>query len=991
MAIKKYAGLDNNYLPTDGSVPVALGSEAIELTVTSGNVSQAVSLAGYDKIAFVTEGDTNTSIDFLELLGSETTDATLEIVKDVTASSGYALKLTGIQKLVFGTRISYVPDILKKVTLKAKKDTGNTGNLYASVVSYANGQYINKSGNISIEDYVSVVDTSSLTTSYTTNVGYVKGVGTNYIEPASNPNSPSELPATTDEAALILEATGASDIWYIDVISLEEVENDITNIPEGENLLGFTLTPNPSTIAISARGDLITEQIVIHATNKVVSLSGALWTTSDGTLIDIEVSPGIISENTKILDCTTIEDENVIITISNTYKEKTYTSECFINKYYETTAVPIYLGAFDTAPAETPYGSFVEGDYFLYTGETGGVLTQYHVYEYTGIGWTETTNPKHIQGVSGDALAIAADTGNVIYAANAFLDTLYANVVNIRKALNVNYAEDENGYPIQGMYVADDGILKAKSAILVDADLRGLINSAPLSTQNEEVSDLSASAVTAVDSLWSEADFFTNFPATVSNQLQNVTFSYDGSSYTKATKLSTASQLLYNAYTSSTKSITDVMGGNITHIGDYTVPASMPDGDDGANYVRVAIHAGWHIAGTPIIELWRGGVKLASGKQSSYTREIRASGDYLRPGDILKCYWDSSAFTFDLKVYMTGQSRSIQTHVGIIGLKSDNTTVDLGVATSGANKYHSFAFSTTSPAWNINSHLSRKSGDDIYTAVTSFPLDNYVQATGTVNGITITGVKRSSNYVQFLKSDGSSIIINRFIDGTNIGVYTLLAMSAIATFSQKEAVLTGNVYPKDSTGNYDLGQAGVVVPGGIKNRYYRNLYLTGTGKMDKLDTGQGANELYPMNQAVQTTDSPTFNNITATGSEGVRSAGARTAGTLSFGLSATFRSEAENPALGTSYRVKKKGTYTFKFSYKNVEGSTTEQFYYRFSINDIPYGNIVTNTASQGLVNVSRNIPLEGNDIIRIHAWSRYNHQIEITKVRIYQNEEGEV
>ncbi|MGI6176773.1 MAG: hypothetical protein ACOYJC_11610, partial [Christensenellales bacterium] len=203
MAIKKYAGLDNNYLPTDGSVPVALGSEAIELTVTSGAVSQAVSLEGYDKIAFVTEGDTNTSIDFLELLGSETTDATLEIVKDVTASSGYALKMTGIQKLVFGTRISYVPDILKKVTLKAKKDAGNTGNLYASVVSYANGQYINKSSSISIEDYVSVVDTSGLTTSYTTNIGYIKGVGTNYVEPASNPNSPSELPATTDEIALI--------------------------------------------------------------------------------------------------------------------------------------------------------------------------------------------------------------------------------------------------------------------------------------------------------------------------------------------------------------------------------------------------------------------------------------------------------------------------------------------------------------------------------------------------------------------------------------------------------------------------------------------------------------------------------------------------------------------------------------------------------------------------------------------------------------------
>ena len=231
--IKKYDSLDTNYLPADGSVPIALKDTAVPLTVTAGQISQAVDLSEYAKLAIVFEGSSNITVDYLQMLGNDSTDSTIEIVKDVTASSGYALKMTGAQKLVFGTPISYVPTILKKITCKAKREVGNTNDLYASVVAYSNGQYINKSLDISLSDYVKATLAGATVSdaNYETFVGYIKGTDTTFTEPAPLPDSPTALPTGTDEIALILESTGG--VFYIDVIALEEVENSIRDIPDG--------------------------------------------------------------------------------------------------------------------------------------------------------------------------------------------------------------------------------------------------------------------------------------------------------------------------------------------------------------------------------------------------------------------------------------------------------------------------------------------------------------------------------------------------------------------------------------------------------------------------------------------------------------------------------------------------------------------------------------------------------------------------------------
>ena len=82
-----------------------------------------------------------------------------------------------------------------------------------------------------------------------------------------------------------------------------------------------------------------------------------------------------------------------------------------------------YRGALSTFPSDP-----MDEDYILYTGPTTADFTQYHVYKYVAIDdeWIETTESDKIMALQKDALQIAKDTGEVIYAAMLFVDLLVA-------------------------------------------------------------------------------------------------------------------------------------------------------------------------------------------------------------------------------------------------------------------------------------------------------------------------------------------------------------------------------------------------------------------------------------------------------------------------------------------------------------------------------------------------------------------------------------
>jgi len=1006
--IKKYDNLDNNYLQGDGSIPVALNN-AIPLTITEGEIRQSLSLKDYTKIAFVAENNTTVDIDFLSMIGTGDSASTMEIVKDVTASSGYALKLTGAQTIIFGTPTSYVPNLLKKLTVKARRDTGNVNTLSASLVAYKEKNFLNKDGNPLLTNYPKItLNDEVLTDAYATYIGFVSGTGSAFVEGSTTADNPSNMPTGTDEVAMILDSSGG--VFYVDVISLEEVPNSIREIPDGTGVYnmvadissdnriapsekqvfkiqydsivaeyivairladardvtttdyitaydalityvstnsilddltvstaiigsafravvatyllakaeldeaisdfdarGLTLISNSSAIQISDRGVLLTTDILFTVGVKLLDIDNVVWSTTSGTL-------SVVDDNNQILDCTTMVGDSVIVSVTC----GGYTSSITSTKMYATPSKGEYLGTLEEEPDVNTGADgepLVDGDYFLYIGTTDADFTENHIYARVGESWDDTLENKYIQGeLLTDALDIAKDSKTTMYAATAFLDKLYANKVYITKELNVHYEETE-GIPSQGMKVEADGILKAVGAFLVGADIRGLITSDPLSTQKTVDSGLSASAVSPTNTLWSEANFYANFPVDVSRELQSVTFSYLSSSYTKATKV-VNQQLIYSESLGPSISVTQWLGTSNQLIKEWTVPSGMPNGDETANYVKIKIDAGNHLAGISFINVYRGGslVLTYSGGSWGGNYSIPISSTYLHPGDVIKMYWNASSFTFGLSVTATyTRVQSIGYYTGIVALKSDNTTEILPM-TNTATKYQNYAFSTSSPAWNVTSIMDRKSGTDVYDAFSSFPLSTYIQTDGTINGDALSGVRVSDNYVQFFLASEGEVLINKFQVGTTIGVYLTLAMSAIATYEQKEAVLTTNMYPKIN-GDYDLGQIGVVTPAGLVDRFYRDLYLTGTGHMATINTGQGNFEI---GQDVLTTSDVEFATVNT-----------------GFGANEVYRVTSEDASVSTYLPSISSRTYTLS---SMVIGETK-----RF------YGNVISrddNTAS---------------------------------------------
>lgn len=87
-----------------------------------------------------------------------------------------------------------------------------------------------------------------------------------------------------------------------------------------------------------------------------------------------------------------------------------------------------YRGAVDSLPTDPQ-----DGDFILYTGPTSGNLQQYHAYKYVAIDdqWVETTESDKIMALQKDALQIAKDTGELIYAALIYVELLVARKLMI--------------------------------------------------------------------------------------------------------------------------------------------------------------------------------------------------------------------------------------------------------------------------------------------------------------------------------------------------------------------------------------------------------------------------------------------------------------------------------------------------------------------------------------------------------------------------------
>ncbi len=125
-----------------------------------------------------------------------------------------------------------------------------------------------------------------------------------------------------------------------------------------------------------------------------------------------------------------------------------------------------YRGTSTTDPADP-----IDKDYYLYTGATTESRTQYHYYKYSAINdsWAETTASYVVMAGLSDAMAIAQQTGDTIYAAAIFTDLLAAMhlVMTGSGIIEGGYSEDSNGKPLGGYKLsAMDGMIRAVGALL---------------------------------------------------------------------------------------------------------------------------------------------------------------------------------------------------------------------------------------------------------------------------------------------------------------------------------------------------------------------------------------------------------------------------------------------------------------------------------------------------------------------------------------------
>lgn len=660
---------------------------------------------------------------------------------------------------------------------------------------------------------------------------------------------------------------------------------------KGEPARDIVLRKLPDNIIISSRGVLRTEQVVFTVELQNLPLGTLVWSRSDGgALEEYEIEEGVYDPYSRVLDASTVELDSVAVTVSMDYGEVTYTRTASVMKISEGQPIPQPLGALDSVPVMTPDGDpLVYGDHFTWDAADSGIFEWGHSYVFKGLDglgsaiWEETENFTHLSGLAKENIEMSKREGVITHSRVVFSEYIYATKIEVLDELVADYEENTDGIPIKGSRIGADGKIKTISFEGWNSILHGLIKSDALDTQEEDTNTTPVPATSASTNLWNEKALYDLFPVVSSQYLQAAVFDWATFSYTKATKVS-GQKIIYDRITGPTGGVWGT--GSTTQVGgDYTIPSGIP----GTTF-EVAVSWGWNtfvILANSYLEVWRSGAKLTTVNRSSNNQRVVTLIN-LQAGDIIKCFVEWGIGYIELtRRYIEVRTRS--TFNGIVGLRADNYLYTLPIS-QDVTKWHSYNWAGAGV--DTGTIVEKASGTPIVEACEDIGTD-YVQCSGTVTyegtPYTVDRVRKSGGSVYFYS--GTRLIqIDAFSDGTAIGVYAPdLAITEITLYSQLPAALVKYLIPK-LHGTYDIGQSGLVTPEGLIDRFFRNLYLTGIGYMDKINTGYGDFEI---GQNLRFVDDVSFASITTGGTV--------TAGTVNTGYGA-------NEVYGNSYNTYAEGT-----------------------------------------------------------------------------------
>jgi len=602
----------------------------------------------------------------------------------------------------------------------------------------------------------------------------------------------------------------------------------------------LSLYADSSVIALSSRGELRTQQIEITLVLANLPIESAIWTSSDGDLVQVEIAAGVFDPYRRVLDCATVEGDSSVVTVSIVHEGQTYSYAVGFQKYSEGIPNPLYLDAPSTVPSITSEGPLVSGDFFLYTGPYSGPnsdpgdqglnppaleINEFvygRIYEYLGKNaededqWKESRKSEHLAAAQKDALQIAKDSNTYMFVAvlvaqlGLFFDLIVAGVLK-----SPNYAENASGVPTAGFKLDGiRGLIKALGLEAYEAMIYGNLQASGFKTLQEEAGTPIATA-SITPTLWKHSEM----EALIANQdsLTIVSGVINGFVFARAVRRANK-RILQR----STGYEYEAISAGEEHFFTWLTP------DIGWGMQCYVEYSGYYQGNYSYRRYIKRSGAATGNLPTSYSRAYIENIDWA--GQEFCCWHKSEAlFDFGAKPSYVNY-HNIWTPQIFTGIVLTTEPV-LRAGSPGYGACYDFNYLEIPPeptayypntktwtigAYNQNSIANYCSGTDFYNLFSSLAIgaDGFCDGGQiNVNGTlyTVTRLTKAANSITFYTS-GGVITVTKFQEGTNVGVYTELAVTQAINF---QAVVGGievkHIFPwgtqAGSPGTYDIGTA----------------------------------------------------------------------------------------------------------------------------------------------------------------------------------------
>ncbi|MDC7229722.1 MAG: collagen-like protein [Sphaerochaetaceae bacterium] len=760
--------------------------------------------------------------------------------------------------------------------------------------------------------------------------------------------------------------------------------------PQGDAARAITLSASSSVINMSSRGELKTQEIEITCNPSNLPIENAVWTATDeGSLAQIEVAEGVFDPYKRVLDCSLVTGDSTLIQVSINYDGDLYTGILGISKVSDGTPTPMYLEALNGLPFSTEEGPLIPGDFFLYVGPYNGpnsdpgdtgINPPYaepnefiygRIYEYKGNStWEESRKSEHFAAAQKDALDIAKNSGKYLYVAviaaqlGLFLDLVIAGILR-----SANYTESSSGVPTAGfMLDGIKGLIKALGLEAYSAMIYGNLEASGFRTLQEE-GGTTIGVSTISPTIWKHSEM----EALIASQdtLATLSGTIEGFSFTKATRRSNQRVLLAShGYES------ESISAGETHYFTQLYPSKV----FGLSFK--CEFSGYYKGLYSNRGYWAFVAEANSNLTSAHF--IRSMGESYAVNASYS--FPSSAYTnFTIKHYSGALWGNRGSHVDyhkvwtnqvFTGLVLVNGETSYKVIEPEPSAYYSNSKTWTIGSYNQNSIDNYCSGTDFYNKFSSLAVgaDGFcdggqIRVNGTL--YTVTRLTKNANSITFYTS-GGVITVNKFQEGTSVGVYTSLAVTQAIKF---KAVAGGvevkHIFPwgtqAGSPGSYDIGTANErfntawlnIIDALNDVRFRKNLTVDRNISADYLNgntvsAGNGNFTIGNFTHCAFNESSPTYYRIINS-----------QAGSHVFASSsASVRTSATGWTKRKELYCRASGVITVVFT---ITSETSQQPQGRIYVNGVARGTIRTG-ASQQSVTFSENISVSYGDLVQLYA-----------------------